>query len=88
MAVSWTTSPVTQVADVAVNNASRKDAPPGPRVEKGSISKRAPHRISARKPNIMIWAGVTRRYFQNAIALLLNRHALPVVEFINKFIVA
>ena len=44
-AVSWITSPVTQVADVAVNSASRNGAPPGLLVAQGSISSSVPPRI-------------------------------------------
>ena len=53
-AVSCTTSPVTQVADVAVNSASRKVAPPEPLVDTGSISSAVPTAISSRKPRMMI----------------------------------
>jgi hypothetical protein len=54
VAVSWTISPVTQVADVAVNNASRNGALPGSLDAKGSIKSSVPTNITAKKPNIMI----------------------------------
>ena len=44
-AVSWTTRPVTQVAEVAVNRASRKEAPSPDWVETGRVSRQAPTRI-------------------------------------------
>ena len=69
-AVSRTTSPVTQVAEVAVNRASRNGAPPGPLVEKGSISSTVPTVISERKPKIMIWAGVILSFFQKGTIFL------------------
>ena len=64
-AVSWTTRPVTHVAEVAVNRASKKEAPPGAREAKGSMRSRVPARISRRKPRMMICAGVIRSCFQN-----------------------
>ena len=62
--VSWTTRPVTQVAEVAVNSASRKPAPPGARVEIGSISSRAPARMSSKKPKMITRAGEVCPRFQ------------------------
>jgi len=56
-AVSWTTSPVTQVAEVAVNSASKKAAPCPSRVEMGRVSSSAPAKISSAKPIRMIRAG-------------------------------
>ena len=64
MAVSRTTRPVTQVAEVAVKRASRKEAPPGSLVENGSISRTVPTAISVRKPRIMICEGVILAGFQ------------------------
>ena len=64
LAVSRTTSPVTQVAEVAVNSASEKEAPPRAFVEKGSISSAVPSRISSRKPRMITRAGDTRSLFQ------------------------
>lgn len=49
VAVSWTISPVTQVADVAVNNASRNAALPGSLDAKGSIKSSVPTNITAKK---------------------------------------
>ena len=59
--MSCTTRPVTQVALVAVNSASSKLAPWPSRVANGSVSRAAPARISARKPKMMMRAGVRRR---------------------------
>ena len=56
--VSCTTRPVTQVAEVAVNSASKKEAPCPSRVEMGSVSSSAPARISRANPIRMIRAGV------------------------------
>ena len=58
MAVSWTTSPVTQVAEVAVNSALGKGVNTPAWLETGSMSSRAPARMIPRKPRMMIWAGV------------------------------
>ena len=58
MAVSWTTSPVTQVAEVAVSSASEKGMTTPIRLETGSMSSSAPARMIPRKPRMMIWAGV------------------------------
>lgn len=52
--MSWGTRPVTQEAEVAVKSASRKDAPPGSRLETGSISSPVPSRIMMKKPRAMI----------------------------------
>ena len=57
-AVSCTTSPVTQVAEVAVNSASKKEAPCPSRVEIGSVRSSAPAKINSAKPIKMIRAGV------------------------------
>lgn len=46
--------PVTQTADVEVNIASRKGAPPGPLVEMGSIKRKPPVKITIKKPKLII----------------------------------
>ena len=61
--MSWTTSPVTQVAEVAVNSASKKEAPPRSRVENGSISSAVPTKMNSRKPKMIIRAGDTLPLF-------------------------
>jgi hypothetical protein len=52
--VSWTTSPVTQIAEVEVKSASEKGVTTPAAEEIGSMSKKAPRRITARKLPIMI----------------------------------
>ena len=52
--MSWGTSPVTQEAEVAVNKASRKDAPPGAWLDRGSISSAVPRPIMMKKPRAII----------------------------------
>ena len=47
-------SPVTHTAEVDVKRASKKDAPPDPAVEIGSISRKHPMRITITKPKLMI----------------------------------
>ena len=54
VAVSLTTSPVTQTAEVAVNRASLKCVMDPSREETGSIRRIVPVRIMARKLPIMI----------------------------------
>ena len=55
--VSTTTSPVTQMADVAVNTASEKVAPPSLSVAKGSINNAVPMAIAPANRPTMTWAG-------------------------------
>ena len=52
--MSCGTRPVTQEAEVAVNSASKKDAPPEARLETGSISSAVPSAIMMKKPKAMI----------------------------------
>lgn len=62
--MSTTTSPVTQIAEVAVKNASMNDAPPGPDLAIGSISRTVPTaRAVANAPMIScaVRAAVTSR---------------------------
>ena len=54
VAVSCSTRPVTQTAEVEVNSASRNGIAWPFRVETGSISSSAPSRITPRKPRIII----------------------------------
>ena len=54
VAVSCTASPVTQVAEVAVKMASKKEAPFPSLVAKGSISIKLPAKITSKNPNIII----------------------------------
>ena len=61
--VSATTSPVTQVAEVAVNRLSRKGSPCPVRLVTGSISSSAPQRMMARKPSAMIRLGESQIRF-------------------------
>ena len=51
MAVSCTTNPVTQVADVAVNNASKKDAPCPSCVAIGNVKNKVPNKITEKALN-------------------------------------
>ena len=53
-AVSFTISPVTQVADVAVNSASENEVIPRPFDEMGSISSSVPSIMSTKKLRIII----------------------------------
>ena len=55
VAVSLTTRPVTQTAEVEVKRASSIDAPMPDAVDTGRVSKKAPVRITAINPAIMIW---------------------------------
>jgi len=55
--VSTTASPVTQVADVAVNRAVMGGAPPPPREAAGIMSSSVPMVIVAAKVTTMYWAG-------------------------------
>lgn len=57
-AVSTTTSPVTQTAEVDVNSASTSVAEPWPSRAQGSASSPVPTMITAAKPSTTIWAGV------------------------------
>jgi hypothetical protein len=54
-AVSLTTSPVTQTADVAVNRESENETRVPSAEAAGSIKRRAPTRITPAKPKMMIW---------------------------------
>ena len=54
VAVSLTTNPVTHTAEVAVNKQSQKPTDPSAQLEKGSMSSKAPARIKAKKPAVMI----------------------------------
>lgn len=56
MAVSWTTRPVTQVAEVDVKRASTKDIWPD-FVLKGRIRSRAPAKMAIKKLMDRTWAG-------------------------------
>ena len=58
VAVSFTISPVTQVADVAVNSASAKGVIVCLLEDMGSISRNVPSIISAKKLKIIIWNDV------------------------------
>ena len=59
--VSYTTSPVTQVAEVAVNSALRKGTDPPSRLAAGSINRPVPARIMSKNPSAMTCAGEMRR---------------------------
>jgi hypothetical protein len=59
--VSTTTNPVTQVADVAVKNASNPSNPFPFWVAIGKLSKKLPMRIITAKPNTSIFGGVIRK---------------------------
>ena len=61
VAVSTAMRPVTQVEDVAVKRAVKKDAPLGPGLEMGSIRSSVPNRMIPAKPNNTAWAGVRRK---------------------------
>lgn len=53
--VSYTTSPVTQVADTDVNNAPRKVVSCPDFVDMGSINNKAPTIIIQKKPSIIVF---------------------------------
>ena len=55
--VSTVISPVTQTADVAVNSASSRLAPPPPALATGSNSSPVPTATAAAKPSTITWAG-------------------------------
>ena len=55
VAVSTTTSPVTQTADVEVNSASINGVQPPAFDAKGSASRSVPSKMTAKKPRMMIW---------------------------------
>ena len=58
VAVSWTTRPVTQVAEVLVKRASRKDVCSPALVENGRERRMVPKIITAMNPKTMVWNGV------------------------------
>ena len=48
-------SPVTQTAEVEVNNASEKGVASPLRLENGNIKRKVPKRITPEKPRMIIW---------------------------------
>ena len=74
VAMVLTTSPVTQVALVAVNRASTNDSEPGAVVDHGSISSAAPIMMTAKKLSMINLIGVKMR---SAICLNPN---LPFIQ--------
>lgn len=58
VAVSWTTSPVTQVAEVAVNSVSMNGVETRCCVAHGSMSSSAPVMITVKNPMIITWLEV------------------------------
>jgi len=57
-AVSTTTSPVTQVADVEVNKAFKNERPFPSTVAMGRVDNNAPIRITVAKPNRRTFGGL------------------------------
>ena len=75
VAVSLVISPVTQVAEVAVNSASRNGALPAPARAHGSISRIVPDAITPRNPKRMICDDERRLLFN--VIFMIN---LPVSQ--------
>jgi len=55
--VSTTINPVTQVADVAVNNAFKNESPFPSSVERGIVKRKVPMIIISAKPSTRIFGG-------------------------------
>lgn len=69
--MSTVTSPVTQVAEVAVNSASSRPAEPlEPARETGSSSRVVPTMTAAAKPPTITWAGWVRRGRAHVVRLI------------------
>ncbi|MGP5731971.1 hypothetical protein [Arthrobacter rhombi] len=68
--VSTVMRPVTHTDDVAVNKASKASAPPGPRLEIGSISSTVPMTSAVKKPATIAKAGEFGRCRRNCSAVL------------------
>ena len=80
--VSTTTSPVTQIAEVAVKTASRIAKPCPLVVASGKLRSNAPHRISAAKPRTNTRGGV----FITENILCCLEPATESLSFITSFI--
>ena len=89
--VSTTTRPVTQEAEVAVKRASTKDSPAPSRPAKGSISSRAPARISPAKVRAISWEGekcliwfkAPPPYFRTISEEISFREAAPHISMVS-----
>lgn len=76
--MSFTTRPVTQVAEVTVNKASAKEAPCRSLVAIGSIRRSVPIRMTPRNPKKMICEEVSsgRRRNTRFVSLFIDRSVI------------